>query len=202
MICCLREHVQGMKTELVFSLDEIGMSEWENRKERKMIIMKTMEGQTMYHRESRSVRHISIVTCITAGGESLTPYILTSQDSDAIRKRLMRHGVRLGVDFVLRQWLKPYINRKLLLEYINAIFIPYLNQLRESKEFEACEAVLLMDNCSLDMSDDFVAVLTSVQVQIITFAPHTTYVFQMLDVFLFSVLKSMRLVSNPWTRNN
>jgi hypothetical protein len=26
-ICCLREHVQGMKTELVFNLDEVGMSE-------------------------------------------------------------------------------------------------------------------------------------------------------------------------------
>jgi hypothetical protein len=57
------------------------------------------------------------------------PYIVTSQDSEAIRKRLMRHGVRLSVDFVLRQLSKLYVSRKLFLEYINAIFVPYLNEL-------------------------------------------------------------------------
>jgi hypothetical protein len=154
-----------MKIELVFNLDEVGMSEWEDRQERKVIVPRTMEDQTIHHRESRSVRHISIITFITAGGESLTPYIVISQDSDAIRKRLMRPGVRLGVDFVLRQRLKPYVNRKLFLEYIKTIFVPYLNELQESEEFEACEAceaVLLMDNCLPHASDDVVAVLTSV----------------------------------------
>jgi hypothetical protein len=35
--------------------------------------------------------------------ESLTPYIVTSQDSQSLRMRLMSRGVGLGVDFVLRQ---------------------------------------------------------------------------------------------------
>jgi hypothetical protein len=112
-----------------------------------------------------------------------------SHDYDAIGKRLMRPGVRLCVDFILRQRSKPYVSRKLFLEYINTIFVPYLNELRESEEFEACEAVLLMDNCSSQASDDVVAVLTSVQMRIITFTPHTTQVFQMLDVILFDALK-------------
>jgi hypothetical protein len=111
-IRCLREHVQGMKAELIFNLGEAGMSEWEDRQEKKVIVLRTMEGQTIHHRESRSVRYISIITCITARGEFMTPYIVTLQDSDAIRKRLMRHGVRLGVDFVLRQRSKPYVRRK------------------------------------------------------------------------------------------
>jgi hypothetical protein len=66
-----------MKIELVFNFDEIGMSEWEDRKERKVIVPATMDGPTIYHRASRSVRHISIMTCITAAGEYLTPYIVT-----------------------------------------------------------------------------------------------------------------------------
>jgi hypothetical protein len=57
------------------------------------------------------------------GGKSLAPYSVTSQDSDVIRKWLMRHGVRLGVDFVLWQRSKPYISRKLFLEYIKTIFV-------------------------------------------------------------------------------
>jgi hypothetical protein len=55
----------------------------------------------------------------------------------------MSRGVRLEVDFVLRQQPKPYVSRKLFLEHIKTIFVLYLNELRDSEEFEACEAVLL-----------------------------------------------------------
>jgi hypothetical protein len=64
-----------------------------------------------------------------------------------------------------------------------------LNELWESEKFEACEAVLLMDNCSPHVSDEVVAVLTNARVPIITFAPHTTHIFQMLDVVIFGALK-------------
>jgi hypothetical protein len=64
-----------------------------------------------------------------------------------------------------------------------------LNELPESKEFEACEAVFLMDNCSPHVSDGVISVFTNIQVQIIRFGPHTTYVFQMRDVVLFGALK-------------
>jgi hypothetical protein len=77
-ICCLREYVQGMKAELVFNLDEVGLSEWEDRKDKRVIVPMKMDSQTIHHRASRNVKHISIITCITAGGESLTPYIVAS----------------------------------------------------------------------------------------------------------------------------
>jgi hypothetical protein len=46
----------------------------------------------------------------------MKPYIVTSQDSDAIRKRLMSRGFRLSVDLILRQRSKPYVSGKLFLE--------------------------------------------------------------------------------------
>jgi hypothetical protein len=82
----------------------------------------------------------------------------------------MSRGVRLEVDFVLRQRSKSYVSRKLFLKYIKTIFLPYLKELRDSQEFKACEAVLLMDNCSPHTSDDVVAVLTHARVRIVTFA--------------------------------
>jgi hypothetical protein len=117
------------------------------------------------------------------------PYTLTSHDSDVIRKRLMSRGVRLGVDFILQHWSKPYVSGKLFLEYINTIFVQYLNELGDLEELETCEAELLMDNYSPHMLDDVVAVLTRIRVRIITFAPHTTRVFQVLDVVLSDALK-------------
>jgi hypothetical protein len=46
-----------------------------------------------------------------------------------------------------------------------------------------------MANCSPHISDDVMAVLINARVRVITFAPHTTHVFQMLDVVLFDALK-------------
>jgi hypothetical protein len=46
-----------------------------------------------------------------------------------------------------------------------------------------------MDNRSAHLSDDIAAILTSVRVRIITFAPNRAQTFQMLDVVLFGALK-------------
>jgi hypothetical protein len=46
-----------------------------------------------------------------------------------------------------------------------------------------------MDNCSSHTSDDAITVLTRERMKIITLAPHTTLIFQMLDVVLFGALK-------------
>jgi hypothetical protein len=186
---CLRENVHAMKVELVFNLDEVGMSEWEDRKEKKVSVPMTMDDQTIRHGGSRSVKHISVIACVIAGEESLTPYIVTSQISDSIRKRLMSRGVRLAVDFVSRQQPKLYVSRNLFLEYITTILVPYLNERRDSEVFEGVEAVFVMDNCSHHISDEVVAVLTHARVRIITFASHITNIFQMLDVVLFGALK-------------
>jgi hypothetical protein len=163
-----------MKAELVFDLDEVGMSEWEDRKDKKAIVPKTMDSQTIHHRTSQNVKHISIIICISTRKESLTPYIVILQDSELFHRRLMSRGVRPGIDLVLQQSSKPYVSGRLFLEYINSIFIPYLNELRELEEFTICEAILLMDNCSPHMGDAVIAVLTDKRVRVITFAPHTT----------------------------
>jgi hypothetical protein len=178
-----------MKSELVFNLDEVGVSEWEDRKDRKVVIPRALSGQTIYHRVSRNLKHISVITCISTAGKSLTPYIVTSQDSESFCRKLIIRGVRLGVDRVLRQRSKPYVNAILFLEYVNNIFISYLNELRESEQMNACEAVLLMDNSSSHVSDDIIAILTNAHVRIIIFVPDTTHIFQMLDVVLFGALK-------------
>jgi hypothetical protein len=39
-----------MKAELAFNLDKVGMSEWEDRKDEKVIVLKTIAGQTIHHR--------------------------------------------------------------------------------------------------------------------------------------------------------
>jgi hypothetical protein len=49
--------------------------------------------------------------------------------------------------------------------------------------------VLLIENCPSHVIDDIIGLLTEARVRVITFAPHTTQIFRILDMTLFGVLK-------------
>jgi hypothetical protein len=53
------------------------------------------------------------------------------------------------------------------------------------------DAVLLMDNCSPRLTPAVIELLSTARVRVVTFAPqpHTTHMFQVLDLILFGVLK-------------
>jgi hypothetical protein len=60
----LHEYVQGCEVELVFNLDEVCISDWEDRKTKKVIALAAMFGQTTNHGVSRNVKHISVIACM------------------------------------------------------------------------------------------------------------------------------------------
>jgi hypothetical protein len=65
MITCLNEHIPGSCAELVFNLDEIGISEWEDRASRKVIVPVSMTDQTIHHGVHRNLKYISDILCIS-----------------------------------------------------------------------------------------------------------------------------------------
>jgi hypothetical protein len=87
-IRCLGEFVQGRPAELVFNLDEVGISDWEDRQTKKVIVPLSAREQTIHHKINRGLKHVSIIACVSAGGESLTPSVVTSQNSPAVRQAL------------------------------------------------------------------------------------------------------------------
>jgi hypothetical protein len=89
----LKEHVQVYVAELVFNLEEVGISDWKDRKTKTVIVPATMVGQTIHHEISRTVKHISVIVCVSATGESLTPYVVMSQASTPVREQLKKQGV-------------------------------------------------------------------------------------------------------------
>jgi hypothetical protein len=76
----LNEDVQGCIFELVLNLGEIGISDWEDRNARTVFVAATKDGRPLTHAVSRNVKHISVISCMSAAGESLMPYIITSQN--------------------------------------------------------------------------------------------------------------------------
>jgi hypothetical protein len=51
------------------------------------------------------------------------------------------------------------------------------------------DAAQLMENCSPHLAPVVLDLLSNVPVRIVTFVPHTTQIFQVLDLNLFGVLK-------------
>jgi hypothetical protein len=84
---------------------------------------------------------------------------------------------------------KPSINSEIFLDYVQTVFLPYLAELRPLDEFAEEMEVLLMDNCPSHITSDVITLLIETRARLITFPPHTTQIFQVLEVTLFGVLK-------------
>jgi hypothetical protein len=198
----LNKHVQGCISELVFNLDEVGIPDWEDRNARRVVVVATMDGRPIRHAVSRNVKHMSVIAWASAAGESLMPYIITSQNSPAVQEQLRQHRVRFGRDLILTSNHRPYVNAEIFLEYVRTVFLPSLVCVLGLGAFAAEEAVSLMDNCSAHVTDGMIHLLTEARVRVITFAPHTTHVFQVLDLTLFGVLKRRPRYALPFQTDN
>jgi hypothetical protein len=109
----LKEYVQGWTTEPVFNLDEVGISDWEDRKTRNIAVPAAMLSQTIHHGISRTFKHILVVACACTTEKSLIPYIILSQDSPSLREQVKKHGVQFGTDLILMSNVKPSINAEI-----------------------------------------------------------------------------------------
>jgi hypothetical protein len=92
----LHQYVQRYAGELMLNLNEVGISDSEGRKTKKVIIPAAMLGQTIHHGVSRNVKHISAITCVCAAEESLLPHIIGSFDSSTGQEHLKKQSIRFG----------------------------------------------------------------------------------------------------------
>jgi hypothetical protein len=115
----IRSHVHNACADLVFNLDEIGISEWEDRVERKVMAPSAMRKRKIFHGIHRGLKHISVITSISAGGDHMMPFLVPSQATDAVVRKLRTEGFRIGIDMILKTRDKPYTNVVLFHKYID-----------------------------------------------------------------------------------
>jgi hypothetical protein len=130
----LKEYVQRCITELVFNLDEVGISDWEDHETKNVVILPTPRGQMIHHGIFRNVKPISAISCVSTPGKSLVPDRITLQNFASVREQLKRDGVQLGTDFVLKS--------------IRTVVLSNRVELHALDEFSEEMAMSLMDNSS------------------------------------------------------
>jgi hypothetical protein len=134
---------------MALNLDEDVILDWEERKTKEGIVTTTILGQTIHHGVSRRVKHISVIACFSAAGESLLPYIVASQNSSTVEQHLKKQGVRVGRDLPLTFNQKPYFNAGIFLAYIRTILLQYIDSRRGFAVLAQETAVFLMEDCSI-----------------------------------------------------
>jgi hypothetical protein len=121
----MEEAVQGCIRDLVFNLDEIGFSEWEDRKSKKVSVHSAISSQTIHHGVNRKMKHITVITRVAASRKHVLPYIITSQEPEGLREALRKKGIEFRWHLILKKNQKPYVNSKYFAEYIKSIFIAH-----------------------------------------------------------------------------
>jgi hypothetical protein len=126
----LNEYVQSCVPELILNLVEVRISDWEDRQTRNAFVPTTRACQTIHHAISRNVKHISRIVGSLTAGESLAPYIGTSQISSPVQEHLRKHGIEFARDFIVRANQTPSIYADIFIDYIKTLFLSYLVELR------------------------------------------------------------------------
>jgi hypothetical protein len=173
-ICSMHGTLQGCPSDLVFNLGEVEISDWEDRKPKKVVIPITVSAHNIHHRISRNVKHMSIVTWISGDGACLTPYVITSQDSAALHRAIEATGMQIGKQLILKHRATPDVNADFFENYIRTVFLPQLAITWIMPNIPEEDAVLLMDNWSPQLSPLVIDLLSNSHVRIVTFAPDTT----------------------------
>jgi hypothetical protein len=124
-----RDHVHRACAELVFNLDEIEISEWEDRCTRRVIVPSAKKGQTIFRGVHQNLKHISVLACISAAGEYVTLFFVFPQVYPTVERRLKSEGLERGVDLIRKHGNKTYMSSQLFAEYISTVMLPYVDEL-------------------------------------------------------------------------
>jgi hypothetical protein len=82
-----------------------------------------------------------------------------------------------------------YVTRPSFKEYIRDVVLKYFNTTRETMHLENFAGVLLCDNCSSHIDEEGMVMLARENIRFITFPPHTSHLFQSLDLVTFPAFK-------------
>jgi hypothetical protein len=183
----LEQWVQGVPTELILNLDEVGVQEWADRKPRKVIIPHQAQAHRIEYIASRREKRISCITTISMAGDVLMPLLVIHRKT--IDDAVWEEGWRDGQDFLLRSNDTSYVTRPIFKDYLTAVIIPYFAGTRQSLHLDGFPGVLLCDNCASHIDEEIMTLLARHNIRLLTFPPHTSHLFQPLDLVTFAALK-------------
>jgi hypothetical protein len=141
---------------------------------------------------NRTVTHTTLLVCVSAAGRRLTPLFLAKTKKCL---EVFKLGPTEGIDLKIKIVPSTYINEAIFYEYIVQTFIPYVICIRAMFPKINHQAILQMDNLRAHCSERILQTLRKNKIVAITYPPHTSHVFQVLDLSVFGIMK-IRMMEN------
>jgi hypothetical protein len=107
-------------------------------------------------------------------------------------RKLFETGVRDHIDLIIEIRQPADATGELFSRSLDEIFFPAVAANRELPGCSDMLCILFCDNCSIHCSDSILERFAEKGVALITYPPHTSNIFQVLDVLLFAQLKSAK----------
>jgi hypothetical protein len=127
-----------------------------------------------------------LVYCVTAAGDAYCPLHVSS---DPAARAVFENQIRDGINLQIEISPSPYGNAEIFERYVDTVLIPAVEANRQLPGCNKNPAILFYDNCSAHMSNSMLEKLAGHEVLILTYPPHTSHIFQDLDVLLFGLVK-------------
>jgi hypothetical protein len=130
-----------------------------------------------------------MLVCVNAAGETLCPVIVATDRSTL---GVSRDGIEENVDLKVHAGQSAYVDAILFHDYLRDVLISGIENFREANETPDSLAVLFLDNCSSDLTEHIIGLLSAHKIKIFTFPPHSSGIFQMVRLVFFGVFKSIK----------
>lgn len=188
-IAMIKAYVPLVPAELIFNLDETGLSDWEERKAKQVIVPQHAKHTALHYPVDRTIRHHTLLCCVSASGDASTPLLICPRPSAT---RIFEKGIREHVDVSLEIRPTAYVDAALFTKYMRDVFLPIVSAKRELPGCANKPAILFCDNCAAHCSREILQELARNGVLLLTYPAHTSHLFQVLDVLLFGKLKAFK----------
>jgi hypothetical protein len=97
-ISLIKEYVPLVPAELIFNLDETGLSDWEERKTKPVIIPSHASSSTLHYPTDRAIRHHTLLCCVSAFGDAYSSLFIAPHPK---ARRIFEKSIRANSDLKL-----------------------------------------------------------------------------------------------------
>jgi len=199
-ICTLIDCSLGVDPSLFINIDETGYTDVSSLYSYSAIIPREYDTNPCHFKIDRNQKNITTIASITLDGDTLIPSIVIP--SESIPTELDRSGFRDGKDGLVLTSSSGYVNSDIFFTYFMNIVVSYIRNTRNEKELYDYPALILMDNCHSHVSENIRLICAEENIRIVTYPPHTSHLFQPLDLLIFALFKRKKYVSEGYKSFN
>lgn len=180
----LKNKIDGIPCPFVFNIDEVGVQEYADNEEKKVIVPASYPFKTAPYGISRKEKHSSCLTCISMNGMFTIPQI-------AVRRATVDSQLYQKIPYTSAQIVhtaKGYINSQSFKYYFETIFIPKLEELRKELNYDG-NAIIILDGYTAHKNLIHTLNYSDKKIIFHFLIPHSTDQTQPLDIGIFAQMK-------------